>query len=84
MVVDEVIFLPKTSKSPPSCGDVSDTKSVTKLSNDVLKAAISTPSTFPVTVIFPVTSRPPSASKFLIDLTLLLSKINKLATFVKS
>ena len=50
------IFLVLTSKLPPSCGDVSDTKSVVMFETVVLSAAISTPSTVPDTAMFPVTS----------------------------
>ena len=45
------ILLPLLAKSPPSCGDVSYTIPAPT-------AATSTPSTVPVTVIFPVTSIP--------------------------
>ena len=59
---DPVILLPLVSKLPPSCGDVSLTRSVLMFPTVVLSAAISTPSTVPVTVMFPVTSIPESKS----------------------
>ena len=52
------IFLVFTSKSPPSCGEVSSTTLLNLPLTDELKAAISTPSTVPVTAIFPVTEIP--------------------------
>ena len=60
------ISLPLLCKSPPSCGDVSDTTSVVMLLTVVLSAAISTPSTVPVTEMFPVTSRPAPTSRLFV------------------
>ena len=54
---------PLLANPPPSCGDVSDTRSVVMFETVVLSAAISTPSTVPVTVMFPVTSTPEPTSK---------------------
>ena len=66
---------------PPSCGDVSSTKSAIALavipSNLVPSVATSRPSTVPVTVIFPVTSTPAPTSKLLATLTVPLPSISK-------
>ena len=64
---------------------MSDTISVLKLETVALKAAISTPSTVPVTVIFPVTSIPAPKSVLPGILTVPLSNIlNLFAPFVSS
>ena len=49
-MLDMLLFCP--SNAPPSCGVVSLTISVLRLSNEVLNAAISTPSTVPDTIMF--------------------------------